>query len=152
MFTILRPFGTRESIRQKADHHEGQIVLWYWQHATNLAKGEFIRRKVDHGGQIVTVVLAACHKLGQGDRVQSVDMYNIFLSIGRASVFVMPLFCTVFRSMDGDDGDFGYKPKTPTENTAVHEIFFPNLSQSKVKANQKNPILTLTLFPVLDIF
>jgi hypothetical protein len=37
MFTILRPFGTRESIRQKADHG-GQIVHWYWQHATNLTR------------------------------------------------------------------------------------------------------------------
>jgi hypothetical protein len=37
LFTILRPFGTRESIRQKVDHG-GQIVLWYWQHATNLAR------------------------------------------------------------------------------------------------------------------
>jgi len=35
LFTILRPFGTRKSIRQKVDHG-GQIVLWYWQHATNL--------------------------------------------------------------------------------------------------------------------
>jgi hypothetical protein len=37
LFTILRPFGTRESIKRKVDHG-GQIVLWYWQHATNLAK------------------------------------------------------------------------------------------------------------------
>jgi hypothetical protein len=37
LFTILHPFGTRKSIRRKADHG-GQIVLWYWQHATNLAK------------------------------------------------------------------------------------------------------------------
>ncbi len=37
LFTILRLFGTRESIRQKVDHG-GQIDLWYWQHATNLAK------------------------------------------------------------------------------------------------------------------
>ncbi len=37
LFTILRPFGTRESIRWKVDHG-GQIVLWYWQHATNLAR------------------------------------------------------------------------------------------------------------------
>jgi hypothetical protein len=37
LFTILCPFGTRESIRQKVDHG-GQIVLWYWQHATNLAR------------------------------------------------------------------------------------------------------------------
>ncbi len=36
-FTILHLFGTREFIRQKVDHG-GQIVLWYWQHATNLAK------------------------------------------------------------------------------------------------------------------
>ncbi len=35
LFTILRPFGTKKSIRWKVD---GQIVLWYWQHATNLAK------------------------------------------------------------------------------------------------------------------
>ncbi len=34
LFTILRPCGTRESIRRKVDHG-GQIVLWYWQHATN---------------------------------------------------------------------------------------------------------------------
>jgi hypothetical protein len=34
LFTILCPFGTREFIRQKVDHEE-QIVLWYWQHATN---------------------------------------------------------------------------------------------------------------------
>ncbi len=37
LFTILRLFGTRKSIRQKVDH-VGQIVLWYWQHATNLAR------------------------------------------------------------------------------------------------------------------
>jgi hypothetical protein len=37
LFTILRPFGTRKSIRRKVDHR-GQIVLWYWQHATNLAR------------------------------------------------------------------------------------------------------------------
>jgi hypothetical protein len=37
LFTILRPFGTRESIRRKADHG-GQIVLLYWQHAKNLAR------------------------------------------------------------------------------------------------------------------
>jgi hypothetical protein len=30
-------FGTRESIKCKVDHG-GQIVLWYWQHATNLAR------------------------------------------------------------------------------------------------------------------
>jgi len=30
LFTILRPFGTRESIRRKVDHG-GQIVLWYTQ-------------------------------------------------------------------------------------------------------------------------
>jgi len=28
LFTILRPFGIRESIRQKVNHG-GQIVLWY---------------------------------------------------------------------------------------------------------------------------
>jgi len=38
-FTILRPFGTKESIRRKVDHG-GQIVLWYWQHATNLARAK----------------------------------------------------------------------------------------------------------------
>jgi hypothetical protein len=37
LFRILRPFGTRESIRRKVDHG-GQIVLWYWQHVTNLAR------------------------------------------------------------------------------------------------------------------
>jgi hypothetical protein len=37
LFTILHPFGTRESIRGKVDH-ERQIILWYWQHVTNLAK------------------------------------------------------------------------------------------------------------------
>jgi hypothetical protein len=37
LFTILRPFGTRESIRRKVDHGR-QIVFWYWQHATNLAE------------------------------------------------------------------------------------------------------------------
>jgi hypothetical protein len=37
LFTILCPFGTRESIRRKVGHG-GQIVLWYWQHATNLAR------------------------------------------------------------------------------------------------------------------
>jgi hypothetical protein len=37
LFTILLPFGTRESIRRKVDHGR-QIVLWYWQHATNLAR------------------------------------------------------------------------------------------------------------------
>jgi len=37
LFTILHSFGTRESIRRKVDHG-GQIVLWYWQHATNLAR------------------------------------------------------------------------------------------------------------------
>jgi len=31
LFTILCPFGTRESIRRKVDHG-GQIVLWDWQH------------------------------------------------------------------------------------------------------------------------
>jgi hypothetical protein len=40
LFTILCPFGTKESIRQK----------------------------VDHGGPLV---LATCHKLGQGNRVRS---------------------------------------------------------------------------------
>jgi hypothetical protein len=29
LFTILRLFGTRESIRRKADHG-GHIVIWYW--------------------------------------------------------------------------------------------------------------------------
>jgi hypothetical protein len=36
-----------------------------------------------------------------------------------------------------DDGDFGYKPKIPTENKhscCAHKTFFPNESQSKVKA------------------
>jgi hypothetical protein len=28
LFTILRPFGSKESIRRKVDHG-GQIVLWY---------------------------------------------------------------------------------------------------------------------------
>jgi hypothetical protein len=37
LFTILRPFGTKKSIRRKVDHR-GQIVLWYWQHVTNLAR------------------------------------------------------------------------------------------------------------------
>ncbi len=37
LFTILRSFGTRESIRRKVNHGR-QIVLWYWQHATNLAR------------------------------------------------------------------------------------------------------------------
>jgi hypothetical protein len=37
LFIILCPFGTRKSIRRKVDHG-GQIVLWYYQHATNLAK------------------------------------------------------------------------------------------------------------------
>jgi hypothetical protein len=37
LFTILRLFGTRKSIRRKVDHG-GQIVLWYWQHATNLVR------------------------------------------------------------------------------------------------------------------
>jgi nicotinamide riboside transporter PnuC len=37
LFTILHPFETRESIRRKVNHG-GQIVLWYWQHATNLVK------------------------------------------------------------------------------------------------------------------
>ncbi len=37
LFTILHPFGTRESIRRKVDCG-GQIVLWYWQHATNFAR------------------------------------------------------------------------------------------------------------------
>jgi hypothetical protein len=37
LFTILRLFGTKKSIRRKVDHG-GQIVLWYWQHATNSAK------------------------------------------------------------------------------------------------------------------
>jgi hypothetical protein len=37
LFTILRPFGTRASIRQKADHG-GQIVLSYRQHATKLVR------------------------------------------------------------------------------------------------------------------
>jgi hypothetical protein len=36
LFTILHPFGTKESVKQKTDHG-GQIVFWYWQHATNLA-------------------------------------------------------------------------------------------------------------------
>jgi hypothetical protein len=29
LFTILCPFGTKESIRQKVDHG-GQIVIWYY--------------------------------------------------------------------------------------------------------------------------
>jgi hypothetical protein len=37
LFIILRPFGTRDSIKQKVDHG-GQILLLYWQHATNLAR------------------------------------------------------------------------------------------------------------------
>ncbi len=37
LFTILCPFGTRESIKRKVDHG-GQIGFWYWQHATNLAR------------------------------------------------------------------------------------------------------------------
>jgi hypothetical protein len=37
LFTILCPFGTRESIRRKVDHG-GHIVLWYLQCPTNLAR------------------------------------------------------------------------------------------------------------------
>ncbi len=37
LFIILHMFGTRKSIRQKVDHG-GQIILWYWQHSTNLAR------------------------------------------------------------------------------------------------------------------
>ncbi len=37
LFVILGPFGTRESIRRKVNHR-GQIVLQYWQHATNLIR------------------------------------------------------------------------------------------------------------------
>jgi hypothetical protein len=37
LFIILLPFGTRKSIKWKIDHG-GQIVFWYWQHATNLAR------------------------------------------------------------------------------------------------------------------
>jgi hypothetical protein len=37
LFTTLCPFGTKESIRWKVDNG-GQIILWYWQHATNLAR------------------------------------------------------------------------------------------------------------------
>jgi hypothetical protein len=37
LFTILCPFETKVSIRWKVDHGR-QIVLWYWQHVTNLAR------------------------------------------------------------------------------------------------------------------
>ncbi len=37
LFTIERPFGIRESIGRKVDHG-GQIILWYGQHVTNLAR------------------------------------------------------------------------------------------------------------------
>ncbi len=37
LFTILCPFEIREFVRRKVDHG-GQIVLWYWQHATNLTR------------------------------------------------------------------------------------------------------------------
>ncbi len=37
LYTILCAFGTRGSIKRKVDHGR-QIVLWYWQHATNLAR------------------------------------------------------------------------------------------------------------------
>jgi len=39
LFTVYNfcPFGTRKPIRRKVNHG-GQIVLWYWQHVTNLAK------------------------------------------------------------------------------------------------------------------
>ncbi len=37
LFIMLRPFGTRKSIRWKVDHG-GHIVLWYSQHATNLVR------------------------------------------------------------------------------------------------------------------
>jgi hypothetical protein len=37
LFTILCPFGTTKSIKRKVDHG-GHIVLWYWQHATNLVR------------------------------------------------------------------------------------------------------------------
>jgi hypothetical protein len=39
LFIILHLFETRESIRRKVDHG-GQIVLWYWQHVINLARGD----------------------------------------------------------------------------------------------------------------
>jgi hypothetical protein len=52
LFTILRPFGTRKSIR----------------------------RKVDHGGQIV--VLATCHKFGQGDCVRSLHEFSKSARVG----------------------------------------------------------------------
>jgi hypothetical protein len=45
LFTILRPFGIRESIRRKVDHG-GQIVLWYWQHATNLARATMFEARL----------------------------------------------------------------------------------------------------------
>ncbi len=54
LFTILRPFGTIESIRRKVDNG-GQIVLWYW---------------------------AACHKLGQGDCVRSLHEPNKSVCVG----------------------------------------------------------------------
>jgi hypothetical protein len=41
LFTILPPFGIRKSIKWKVNHG-GQIVLWYRQHATNLAKTMFV--------------------------------------------------------------------------------------------------------------
>jgi hypothetical protein len=47
LFTILSPFGTEESIRQKVDH-ERQIVLWYSQHATNLAKATVLNVETQH--------------------------------------------------------------------------------------------------------
>jgi hypothetical protein len=37
LFTILHPFRTTEPIKRKVDHG-GHIILYYWQHATNLAK------------------------------------------------------------------------------------------------------------------
>jgi hypothetical protein len=54
LFTILRLFGTKKSIRWKVDHG-GQIVFWYLQHATNLAKATMFVVSMSSIGLLVWV-------------------------------------------------------------------------------------------------
>jgi hypothetical protein len=54
-----------------------------------------------------------------------------------------------------DDGDFGYKPKIPTENSALlgtRLSYQTKVSQKSKHRRKKTLILTLTLYPVLDFF
>jgi hypothetical protein len=67
LFTILRPFGTRESIRRKVVHG-GPIILSYWQHATNLARATMFIVCMSSARVLV--------KFGQGNRVHSVHEFS----------------------------------------------------------------------------